>query len=112
MDDLEKNGGLKKDRGGVFPCTQYTPGWSGAVIAPLRAYPFLNFLGFKIRTCDEGPCTLINVCLAPKSGHGSAQRGMSALCQKLTHAPQQKCALFDRLVSRWYTTRLRRDEAR
>jgi hypothetical protein len=98
MDDLEKNGGLKKDRGGVFPCTQHTPGWSGAVIAPLRAYPFLNFLGFKIRTCDEGPCTLINVCLAPKSGHGSAQRGMSALCQKLTHAPQQKCALFDRLV--------------
>jgi hypothetical protein len=30
------------------------PGWSGAVSARLRAYPFLNFLGLKIRTCEEG----------------------------------------------------------
>ena len=30
-------------------------GWSGAVIVRLWAYPFLNFLGFKIRPCEEGP---------------------------------------------------------
>jgi hypothetical protein len=48
--------------------TRKTPaGWSGAVIAPLRAYPFLNFLGFKIRPCEEGACTLIDVRLAPQA---------------------------------------------
>jgi len=33
-------------------------GWSGAVIVRLRAYPFLNFLGFKIRPCEEGPAAI------------------------------------------------------
>ena len=39
-----------------------------------------------------------DVRFTPNSGHVQCNSAMSALCQKRTHAPQQKTSLFDHLI--------------
>src|SRR5262249_40521744 len=69
------------------------PGWSGAVIAPLRAYPFLNFLGFKIWPCEEGPAR-DRWPLSPINGAKSGHSLTAASCHKATSSPNGCYGIF------------------